>query len=102
MGLFRWNLSRPQGLEAVLRVRCSEGLAVESYLGACYLRTMTDVDLPAIDCDKSIMVKFRHDDKLQEGAEACFQSALLYTTTSGDNRSTISTQETIAQEILFF
>lgn len=70
-------------MEAVLRVRCSEGLEVENYLGSCYLRTQTDVDLPAIDCDKSIMVKIKHDDKLQEGAEAVFQSALLYTSTSG-------------------
>ncbi|GMH37330.1 hypothetical protein BSKO_05203 [Bryopsis sp. KO-2023] len=87
----RWNLTRPQGLEAVMRLRCSEGLEVESYLGACYLRTASDVDLPAIDCDKSVMIKLRHDDKLQEGSEACVQCALLYTTTSGQRRIRVNT-----------
>jgi hypothetical protein len=29
----KWNLVRPQGLEAVMRVRCSQGLDVSSYSG---------------------------------------------------------------------
>ena len=31
-----WNVGRQQGLEAVMRVRCSSGLDVDSYLGHCY------------------------------------------------------------------
>eukprot|EP00198_Chlamydomonas_reinhardtii_P000301 XP_001689636.1 COP-II coat subunit [Chlamydomonas reinhardtii] len=31
-----WNVARQQGLEAVMRVRCSSGLDVESYSGHCY------------------------------------------------------------------
>jgi protein transport protein SEC24 len=69
----RWNLTRPQGLEAVMRVRCSQGLQVQEYYGNFCKRIPTDVDLPAIDCDKSIMVTFKHDDKFQDGAECCFQ-----------------------------
>lgn len=79
----RWNICRPQGLEGVLRLRCSAGLDIESYIGACYIRTQTDVDVPAIDCDKAIMVKMKHNEKLQEVTETYFQCALLYTTTSG-------------------
>ncbi len=30
----KWNLVRPQGLEAVMRVRCSQGLDISSYSGA--------------------------------------------------------------------
>lgn len=32
----RWNVARPQGLEAILRVRASAGLDVEGYVGAFY------------------------------------------------------------------
>ncbi|XP_076896769.1 protein transport protein SEC24 B-like [Bidens hawaiensis] len=75
----RWNVTRPQGFEAVMRVRCSQGLQVQEYSGNFCKRIPTDVDLPAIDCDKSIMVTLKHDDKLQDGTECSFQCALLYT-----------------------
>ncbi|XP_076955406.1 protein transport protein SEC24 B-like [Bidens hawaiensis] len=71
----RWNVTRPQGFEAVMRVRCSQGLQVQEYSGNFCKRIPTDVDLPAIDCDKSIMVTLKHDDKLQDGTECSFQSA---------------------------
>ncbi|KAL6854252.1 hypothetical protein ACP4OV_019155 [Aristida adscensionis] len=107
----RWNISRPQGFEAVMRVRCSQGLQVQDYYGNFCKRVPTDIDLPAvlqeiflglkqlnrdivecsaeymsIDSDKTIMVTFRHDDKLQENAECGFQCALLYTTVFGQRR----------------
>ncbi|KAJ7560650.1 hypothetical protein O6H91_04G138900 [Diphasiastrum complanatum] len=87
----RWNVTRPQGLEAVMRVRCSQGLQVQDYYGSFCKRIPTDVDLPAIDCDKTIMVTFKHDDKFQDGSLCCFQCALLYTTMSGERRIRIST-----------
>jgi protein transport protein SEC24 len=87
----RWNVTRPQGLEAVMRVRCSNGLQVQDYFGNFCKRNPTDVDLPAIDCDKTIMVTFKHDDKFQDNADCCFQSALLYTTTDGQRRIRINT-----------
>lgn len=87
----RWNVVRPQALEAVMRVRCSQGLNVESYQGALYQRSPTDIDLPAMDSDKAIAVHLRHDDKLQEDSEAAFQCALLYTSTSGQRRIRVHT-----------
>ncbi|GJN13349.1 hypothetical protein PR202_gb00042 [Eleusine coracana subsp. coracana] len=74
----RWNISRPQGFEAVMRVRCSQGLQVQDYLGSFCKRVPTDVDLPAIDSDKAIMVTFKHDDKFQENSECAFQVIMLY------------------------
>ncbi|KAG6510198.1 hypothetical protein ZIOFF_028207 [Zingiber officinale] len=82
----RWNLSRPQGFEAVMRVRCSQGLQVQEYAGSFCKRIPTDIDLPAIDCDKTIMVTFKYDDKFQENSECAFQCALLYTTVYGQRR----------------
>ncbi|XP_027095162.2 protein transport protein SEC24 C [Coffea arabica] len=87
----RWNITRPQGFEAVMRVRCSLGLQVQDYSGNFCKHIPTDVDLPAIDCDKTIMVTLKHDDKLQDGSECAFQSALLYTTVYGQRRIRIST-----------
>ncbi|KAJ3671893.1 hypothetical protein LUZ60_007972 [Juncus effusus] len=82
----RWNLSRPQGFEAVMRVRCSTGLQVQDYSGNFCKRVPTDIDLPAIDSDKTIMVTFKHDDKFQENSECGFQCAILYTTLYGQRR----------------
>ncbi|XP_062197191.1 protein transport protein SEC24 B-like [Phragmites australis] len=82
----RWNISRPQGFEAVMRVRCSQGLQVQDYFGNFCKRVPTDIDLPAIDSDKTVMVTFKHDDKLQENLECGFQCALLYTTVYGQRR----------------
>ncbi|KAI5067109.1 hypothetical protein GOP47_0017637 [Adiantum capillus-veneris] len=87
----RWNLTRPQGMEAVMRVRCSQGLQVQEYVGNFHRGTLTDVDLPAIDCDKSLMVTFKHDEKLQDNSDFCFQCALLYTTIDGQRRIRVTT-----------
>ncbi|KAK7847490.1 protein transport protein sec24-like cef [Quercus suber] len=87
----RWNVTRPQGFEAVMRVRCSQGIQVQDYHGNFCKRIPTDVDLPGIDCDKTIMVSLKHDDKLQDGSECGFQCALLYTTVYGQRRIRVTT-----------
>uniref|UniRef100_A0A2P2J682 Protein transport protein Sec24C n=1 Tax=Rhizophora mucronata TaxID=61149 RepID=A0A2P2J682_RHIMU len=87
----RWNVTRPQGFEAVMRVRCSQGIQVQEYYGNFCKRIPTDVDLPGIDSDKTIMVALKHDDKLQDGSECAFQCALLYTTLYGQRRIRVST-----------
>nr|XP_023914627.1 protein transport protein Sec24-like At4g32640 isoform X2 [Quercus suber] len=87
----RWNVTRPQGFEAVMRVRCSQGIQVLEYDGNFCKRMPTDVDLPGIDCDKTIMVNLKHDDKLKDGSECAFQCALLYTTVNGQRRIRVTT-----------
>ncbi|XP_015887569.3 protein transport protein SEC24 C [Ziziphus jujuba] len=87
----RWNVTRPQGFEAVMRVRCSQGIQVQEYCGNFCKRVPTDVDLPGIDCDKTIMVTLKHDDKLQDGSECAFQCAVLYTTVFGQRRIRVTT-----------
>ena len=74
-----------------MRVRASNGLGVIDYDGFYCKRTTTDVDLPAIDCDKAICVSLRYEDKLVDGSEACVQCALLYTTTDGERRIRVHT-----------
>eukprot|EP00271_Cylindrocystis_brebissonii_P012807 TRINITY_DN3230_c0_g1_i1.p1 TRINITY_DN3230_c0_g1~~TRINITY_DN3230_c0_g1_i1.p1 ORF type:complete len:1229 (+),score=266.22 TRINITY_DN3230_c0_g1_i1:375-4061(+) len=87
----RWNVIRPTGLEAVMKVRCSTGLTVGDYFGNFHRRLPAEIYLPSLDCDKTIMVSFHHDEKLPDNSEACFQSALLYTTTSGERRVRVQT-----------
>ncbi|XP_057422858.1 protein transport protein SEC24 C-like isoform X1 [Lotus japonicus] len=87
----RWNITRPQGFEAVMRLRCSQGIQVQEYYGNFCKRIPTDVDLPGIDCDKTFMVTLKHDDKLQDGSECAFQCALLYTTVHGQRRIRVIT-----------
>ncbi|XP_004298636.1 PREDICTED: protein transport protein Sec24-like At4g32640 isoform X1 [Fragaria vesca subsp. vesca] len=87
----RWNITRPLGFEAVMRVRCSQGLQVNEYRGNFCKRIPTDVDLPGIDSDKTIMVTIKYDDKLQDGSECVFQCALLYTTVYGQRRIRVLT-----------
>ena len=85
------NLSREQGHEALLRVRASEGLEIEEYRGSFLVRTPTDIDLAGIDADKSIVAYVKHEDKLRENEECCFQCALLYTTSAGERRIRVHT-----------
>jgi hypothetical protein len=48
-----------QGFEAIMRVRVSNGLDVETYLGAFYKppNSPTDIYLSALDCDKSVLAR---------------------------------------------
>jgi protein transport protein SEC24 len=74
-----------------MRVRSSAGISVDGYDGACHMRTPTDIDLAAVDCDKTFLVKLGHDAKLEPGQETAFQCALLYTTTAGERRIRLHT-----------
>lgn len=111
----RWNLMRPQGLEALMRLRSSTGLSIQDYYG-CFSRragaqaapraprppgtaplvprrrTFTDLDLPAIDSDKCIYAQLQFDgSELKEGDQVYLQAALLYTTTAGERRIRVHT-----------
>lgn len=82
----RWCLVRPYGMEAVGRVRVSQGLTVESYSGSFHRRNPTDLHFPAISCEHTIAAKIVHEERLREGSEAYIQFALLYTSTDGRRR----------------
>lgn len=79
--LFR-NLTRETGYEALLKVRCSAGLSVSKYLGNLYETGTGEVRLSTIDADKALAVGLVHDTSLEE-KDVFFQSALLYTTSTG-------------------
>ncbi|KAI7862769.1 Sec23/Sec24 trunk domain-containing protein [Spinellus fusiger] len=85
------SLTREQGYNAALRVRCSNGISVEDQYGNFDMQNATDILLAGIDADKSIGFDLKHDAKLTEGSNAYFQCALLYTTVHGQRRVRVHT-----------
>lgn len=70
-----------------MKVRCSNGLQVASYHGNFIQHTFeADIEFGVVDSDKAIGVVFSYDGKLDAKLDAHFQSALLYTTASGQRR----------------
>jgi protein transport protein SEC24 len=81
------TVTRETGYQALMKVRCSNGLQVSAYHGNFYHHTFgADLEFGVIDADKSIGVMFSYDGKLDPKLDAHFQSALLYTTASGERR----------------
>ncbi|KAK9832002.1 hypothetical protein WJX81_007680 [Elliptochloris bilobata] len=102
----RWAARRPQGCEAVGRLRVSAGLEgweavgrlrvsagleVERLHGSFRRRTPTDLDFPAISCDAALSASLRYEDRLPDGKEAFAQFALLYTSPAGERRIRVHT-----------
>ncbi|KAG8405779.1 COPII coat Sec23p-Sfb3p heterodimer component [Metarhizium acridum] len=81
------TVTRETGFQALMKVRCSNGLQVSAYHGNFVQHTFgADLEIGAIDSDKALAVSFSHDGKLDSKLDAHFQSALLYTTASGQRR----------------
>lgn len=83
------TLSRETGLEAVMRVRCSKGVAVSQYHGNLFVRSADLLALPNVDADKAFAVQFKVNDVASR--TAAVQAALLYTTTTGQRRIRVLT-----------
>ncbi|EFQ86736.1 hypothetical protein PTT_17947 [Pyrenophora teres f. teres 0-1] len=81
------TVTRETGYQALMKVRCSNGLQVSGYHGNFYHHTFgADLEFGVIDADKAIGVMFSYDGKLDPKLDAHFQSALLYTTAGGERR----------------
>lgn len=81
------TLTRDTGYQALMKVRCSNGLQISSYHGNFVQHTFgADLEIGVIDQDKALGVMFNYDGKLDPKLDAHFQSALLYTTASGERR----------------
>lgn len=81
------TVTRETGYQALMKVRCSNGLQISAYHGNFVQHTFgADLEIGVIDADKAIGVTFGYDGKLDSKLDAHFQSALLYTTASGQRR----------------
>lgn len=78
---------RETGYQALMKVRCSNGLQVASYHGSFMQHSFgADLEIGTIDADKAIGVIFSYDGKLDSKLDAHFQAALLYTSADGQRR----------------
>ncbi|KAM4030238.1 protein transport protein Sec24C isoform 3-T3 [Anomaloglossus baeobatrachus] len=82
----RRDAQKDIGFDAVMRVRTSTGIRATDFFGAFYMSNTTDVELAGLDCDKTVTVEFKHDDKLNEDIGALLQCAILYTSCGGQRR----------------
>lgn len=82
----RRDVQKDIGFDAVMRVRTSTGIRATDFYGAFYMSNTTDVELAGLDCDKTVTVEFKHDDKLNEDIGALLQCAILYTSCGGQRR----------------
>ncbi|KAJ5751649.1 hypothetical protein N7520_008566 [Penicillium odoratum] len=81
------TVKRETGYQALMKVRCSNGLQVSSYHGNFVQNTLgADLELGSIDADKAMGVIFSYDGKLDPKLDAHFQAALLYTSADGQRR----------------
>ncbi|KAI1505130.1 hypothetical protein F5X99DRAFT_369647 [Biscogniauxia marginata] len=81
------TVTRETGYQALMKVRCSNGLQISAYHGNFVQHTFgADLEIGVIDADKAVGVTFGYDGKLDSKLDAHFQSALLYTTASGQRR----------------
>ncbi|KAJ2896114.1 hypothetical protein MKZ38_005869 [Zalerion maritima] len=83
----RHAVTRETGFQALMKVRCSNGLQISNYHGNFIHHNFgADLEFGVIDADKAIGVTFSYDGKLDAKLDAHFQAALLYTTASGQRR----------------
>lgn len=83
-------LTRPQGSQVVMRARCSNGLAVDYYIGKYKRKGPVEMEAACIDSDKSIVIIIKYDEKLNEATDFYVQCAMLYTTVQGEKLIRIS------------
>ncbi|ODV89239.1 hypothetical protein CANCADRAFT_17097, partial [Tortispora caseinolytica NRRL Y-17796] len=78
------------GFMGELKVRCSNGVQVEKYLGPFYhAYESADPLFGVITSSTSLAVVLEHDGKIDHRLGAHFQSALLYTTADGQRRARV-------------
>ena len=83
-------LSAEIGLEAVLRVRATTGLRMNTFYGNFFNRSSDLCAFPAFPRDQSYVVEVAIDETLNKGL-VCLQSAVLHTTCNGERRIRVMT-----------
>jgi protein transport protein SEC24 len=75
-------LTRPLGLEAVLRIRASKGIKMTTFHGNFFLRSTDLLSLPNVSPDNAYTIECSITEDIKS-TTACFQTALLYTSSNG-------------------
>lgn len=87
----RRYLTRKIGFEAVMRIRCTRGLALHTFHGNFFVRSTDLLSLPNINPDAGFGMQVSIEDDLRDSREVTFQAALLYTSSKGERRIRVHT-----------
>lgn len=88
---FERYLTRKIGFEAVMRVRCTRGLAIHTFHGNFFVRSTDLLSLPNVNPDAGFGMQITYEESLTELRSVCFQAALLYTSSKGERRIRVHT-----------
>jgi len=84
-------LTRRIGFEAVMRIRCTEGLSLHTFHGNFFVRSTDLLSLPNVNPDHGYTMNIAIDESLKDVGMVCFQTALLYTSSRGERRIRVHT-----------
>ncbi|XP_068596232.1 protein transport protein Sec24B [Brachionichthys hirsutus] len=84
-------LGRKIGFEAVMRIRCTKGLSIHTFHGNFFVRSTDLLSLANVNPDSAFAVQMSIEDTLADSSLACFQAALLYTSSKGKRRIRVHT-----------
>ncbi|XP_041696595.2 protein transport protein Sec24B isoform X2 [Coregonus clupeaformis] len=84
-------LTRKIGFEAVMRIRCTKGLSIHTFHGNFFVRSTDLLSLANVNPDSGFAVQMSIEDSLADTSLACFQAALLYTSSKGKRRIRVHT-----------
>lgn len=87
---FTHFLASPLGLEAVLRIRATNGIKINAYHGNFFLRSTDLLALAHVTADNAYAVEMSIQENLTSNI-AIFQTALLHTSSVGERRIRIVT-----------
>lgn len=74
-----------------MRIRCTKGLAIHTFHGNFFVRSTDLLSLPNINPDAGFGMQVSIEEQLSEANTACFQAALLYTSSKGERRIRVHT-----------
>uniref|UniRef100_A0A915ETP9 Protein transport protein Sec24C n=1 Tax=Ditylenchus dipsaci TaxID=166011 RepID=A0A915ETP9_9BILA len=80
------DISREIAFDVMMRVRTSTGIRPTGFYGSFLMQNTTDIEMSAMDADKAVQVEIKYDDKLDEKEPVIFQTAVLFTSVSGQRR----------------
>ncbi|CAH2300782.1 transport Sec24B [Pelobates cultripes] len=84
-------LTRKVGFEAVMRIRCTKGLSIHTFHGNFFVRSTDLLSLANVNEDSGFAVQMSVEENLTDTSLACFQVALLYTSSKGQRRIRVHT-----------
>uniref|UniRef100_A0A671LDN0 Protein transport protein Sec24B-like n=1 Tax=Sinocyclocheilus anshuiensis TaxID=1608454 RepID=A0A671LDN0_9TELE len=84
-------LTRKIGFEAVMRIRCTKGLSIHTFHGNFFVRSTDLLSLANVNPDSGFAVQMSIEGSLADTSLACFQAALLYTSSKGKRRIRVHT-----------